>query len=643
VAAAEGRLLATGLFAVIELDAAGRVVASAGAPAGGVRVGERGEDALPFLVGLDAELAEIGAGRSSGLHLPHLAWPAAGGAERFVSLHLLPGGAPGGVTLLLADTTEISLLRRQVMQQRNELALARSALDRTNRALAEERDRAEEATRAKSHFLAVMSHEIRTSLNGVLGSLELLADADLPGEAADWARTATGSAEALLEILNDVLDYSKIEGGHIDLEQLAFDPRGVADDVVRLLTPLARSKGIGLAASAAAGVPEGVSGDPSRLRQVLLNLVGNAIKFTAVGGVELRLSGGGAVPLRVEVEDSGIGIEPEAQARLFQEFSQTEASTARRFGGSGLGLAICKRLVEHMGGRIGVHSQAGSGSTFWFELPLPRAEVEPAGGPAERARPAAPVRGARVLLVDDSETNRGVAGAMLRRAGYEVGVAAGGREAIAAVREGGYALVLMDLNMPEMDGFQATAAIRALGAEGRLPVVAMTANAASEIGRDLRAAGFDAYLAKPIVRRTLLDTIGDLLAAAPSAPAAAPPPAPAAGAALLDPAVLESLAEGVGAEALPPLLETFRREIRGWVDALPDELAGGRLDVVERYAHNIKSCAGSVGAHALAGAAEVLERAARAGDAAAAGVGLRALAPLAEAALSALAEAVGEP
>jgi CheY-like chemotaxis protein len=211
------------------------------------------------------------------------------------------------------------------------------------------------------------------------------------------------------------------------------------------------------------------------------------------------------------------------------------------------------------------------------------------------------------------------------------------------VREGGYALVLMDLNMPEMDGFQATAAIRALGAEGRLPVVAMTANAASEIGRDLRAAGFDAYLAKPIVRRTLLDTIGDLLAAAPSAPAAAPPPAPAAGAALLDPAVLESLAEGVGAEALPPLLETFRREIRGWVDALPDELAGGRLDVVERYAHNIKSCAGSVGAHALAGAAEVLERAARAGDAAAAGVGLRALAPLAEAALSALAEAVGEP
>jgi signal transduction histidine kinase/CheY-like chemotaxis protein/HPt (histidine-containing phosphotransfer) domain-containing protein len=649
-------LLATDLFAVIELDAEGRVAARHGALAEWLRPGLRAEDELPVLVGMDEDLREIAAGLRPPLHLPNLSWRGAPGGERFVSLHVLPGTAPGTVALLVSDTHEASLLRRQVMQQRNELELLRRDLERSNRALRareaelrEARDRAEEATRAKSRFLAVMSHEIRTPMNGVLGMLQLLCDVELPEEPAGWARTAHASAEALLQIINDILDFSKIEAGRVELERVAFDPRAVVEEALRLLGPQARAKGLALTARCAADLPPALLGDPGRLRQILLNLVGNGIKFTSAGQVCVGLARAADGALRVEVADTGIGIAAGSREHLFEEYSQADASTTRRYGGTGLGLAICRHLAKLMGGRIGVESELGRGSTFWVELPLAAAAGAPPAAPSAPTEPAAARPGARLLLADDSQTNREVARRMLTRAGYLVDEVVDGRAALEAVRARDYALVLMDVQMPVMDGLAATAALRDLGPRGALPIVAMTATAEHELDGDVEHYGFDAYVPKPFVRQKLLDTVARLVArgpkrrvAPPAAPAAAAPaptaPAPARVEAPLDVEVLRDLAEGMGREAMPGLLEIFTRELRRWLDALPGDLAGARLDEVERQAHNVKANAGSLGAYALAREAEALEHSARARDGSACAAHARAIAPLAEAVLAALAE-----
>ncbi len=369
----------------------------------------------------------------------------------------------------------------------------------------------EKASRAKSEFLATMSHEIRTPLNGVIGLTSLLQSTALSPRQREYVGGIQASGEALLGLINDILDFSKIEAGQLTLELRSLDLRQLVGEVVGLFAAPAEVKGVQLGAQVDPAVPLGLVGDPMRLRQVLTNLVGNALKFTAQGAVEVRValaeeSADGAL-LRIAVRDTGIGIAPEAQARLFEPFTQADASTTRRYGGTGLGLAIVKRLVEAMGGQIGVESTPGQGSTFWLTLRLARDRVaQPAVAPPVSPGPAGPQgRRGRILVAEDNAINRLVVVGLLQSLGYTVAAVEDGRQAVEAVGREAYDLVLMDLHMPELDGFAATVAIREReGATGRrVPIVALTADALAGDAEKSLAAGMDDHLSKPITRERL--------------------------------------------------------------------------------------------------------------------------------------------
>jgi len=647
------------------------------------------------------------------------------------------------------------------------LAVSEEAAKRAESVMREARDLAERVARARSAFLANMSHEIRTPMNAVLGFVELILDTELTNEQRRALELVRSSSEALLMILNDILDYSKIEAEHLELESIPFDVSKVVHATASLLAVRAREKHLELLAEVSADVPRGVRGDPTRLRQVLMNLIGNAIKFTEQGEVVVSVGTtvtDGTAKLTFAVRDTGIGIATEHTASVFKEFTQADSTMTRRYGGTGLGLAISQRLVRLMGGELAVKSVVGRGSEFSFALTLPVETSPPArvvglaalggrrmlivddnqtnrrilremlaaeginveeqstaadglealrrvrydlaildvqmpdmdgfqlatavradkrikgtnllmltsagqrgdgercrelgirgyltkpisrsdllealgtvlaGSPEETGTPDVVTRHTiaesratlRVLLAEDNPVNQQVAVAMLVKRGHEVHVSSNGREALQAVQERDYDVVLMDIQMPEMDGFEATHAIRALPKGKDLPIIGLTAHALSGERERCLSHGMTDYLAKPFKAHELFALVEGT--AEPRA-AAAPPPE-----ALAPPVDLEgfrmTLREAGAEQALYSIIDTFIRQAPDRLAALAGAVAGGTGDEIARAAHVYRGAAATIGARELAGLLETVETTARAGDVAQARETFERVSPIAHA------------
>src|SRR5438067_3709190 len=523
------------------------------------------------------------------------------------------------------------------------------------------RDLAERVARARSAFLANMSHEIRTPMNAVLGFVELVLDTELAPEQRRALELVRTSSEALLTILNDILDYSKIEAEHLELESIPFDLPKVVHATATLLAVRAREKHLELTVDVPPDVPHLVRGDPTRVRQVLMNLIGNAIKFTEEGEVDISAgwvaTHGERASVRFRVRDTGIGISEQQRATIFDEFTQADASMTRRYGGTGLGLAIARRLVALMGGDLTVTSEVGRGSEFSFTLPFLVEASAATQAPGRRAS----LGGRRLLVVDDNETNRRILRDMLGAEGvavHDAHRADAGLEALRRAATAGtpFDLAILDAQMPDRDGFEPATAIRADAQLARTRLLILTSAGQRGDGERCRQLGIQAYLTKPIARADLIEAVGTVLAGAATA---------AGGADLVtrhsiaesrhtlrillaeDNPVNQQVATAMllkrghqvdvvanGREAVEAILTTFVETLPQRLAALTAATGGDSAEPIQRAAHAFKSAAATIGARALAALLEQIEAAARAGDVAGARAKLESVRGEAHAALA---------
>ena len=534
-----------------------------------------------------------------------------------------------------------TLLECEVVQRRQAEIEARRA-----------KDEAERANRAKSAFLATMSHEIRTRLNGATGMTDLLLRTQLDPQQRRYAQVARASGQALLSLINDILDISKIEAGKLELESTVFDLYELTHGTVEMLMHSAREKGLELQCVIDRRIAPHVCGDPVRLQQILINLTSNAVKFTLRGEVELRAAWvsetDAEVNIRFSVRDTGIGIPRTRLGRLFQSFSQVSSSTSRQFGGTGLGLAISRQLVELMGGQIGVDSTEGQGSTFWFTIRLPKARppagpedvaATTVGQPMERPSKADPIAAGdsrpdsppdasnlSILLAEDSEINQEVTAGLLAHAGYSCDVVSNGVQAVEAALRQPYDVILMDCQMPEMDGYEATRTIRRLEAEGRVrgallrrvSIIALTAHALKGDRERCLEAGMDEYVTKPLKLDELLRTIirvsqspGRSATSSPARQSAAAPAQTATAPLAFD----ELLQRCMGnREFALKLITKFEIQATKDIEKLGAAIAAGDASSVARVAHSLKGAAANLSAAPVQTLAARLEAQGRTGD-----------------------------
>ena len=532
--------------------------------------------------------------------------------------HMIDWEGQPACQMIVMDITERKERERELAAARDRLKTQADELAGLAHNLTFERERAESASAAKSQFLAMMSHELRTPMTGVLGMADLLLMSEQTDEQKELTQILIRSARALLDLLNDILDFSKIEAGQLDIESTPFRLSDVIADVKNLFSSVVAGKGLSLETRLPPTYRNRVIGDPKRLRQVLFNLVGNAIKFTAKGSIVLTLAQesveGGGMRLKFSIADTGIGMSQADMERLFRPFVQADVSTARKYGGTGLGLAICKRLVTAMGGEISAESTQGQGSVFRFSLLVGHDQLGEEAAPASAQAIEPPASAAlaakhRILLAEDNETSRRLIATMLTRLGHTVDTAEDGVEAVAKAKVGTYDLVLMDMQMPVMDGPEATREIRKLGgAHATLPIIALTADVIADNRAAYFAAGVNAIAAKPVDWPALEAEIVRQVEGAATrghAPLAKSPPAQDAS--LLDNAMIDSLVNALGMDVFAPMITTFRNNMAQYRDDLAAAVKAGDLRKVKRTAHALKGLCAQFGAPHASSLAKFIE------------------------------------